>query len=170
MTWTIGDADDGVTLPFGGPQSVKRRVIRKKTAESILSQMPFPVDLGPDSFQMQIKGLISPAAEATKLWEIVKKADQDSIPVVITNESEFEDFSNQYIINRSTVGISKPRFDENGKIVQNYDITFVEPPENIGNSDDAEKVTDEDGVGFGDLGDDFVFDFLNFILGVDLLI
>jgi len=168
MTWTIDDANDGVTLPFGGPQSVKRRVIRKKTAQSILSQMPFPIDIGPDAFELQIKGLISPAAEADKLWEIVKRADRDSVVVSITNEPEFEFFTNQYIINKSTVSISKPAFDANGKIVQNYDITFVQPPEDIANSDDGEKIIDEDGIGFGDLGDDFVFDFLTFILGVDL--
>jgi len=168
MTWTLDDAVDGITLPFGGPQSVKRRVIRKKTAESILSQMPFPIDLGPDTFELQIKGLISPASQADKLWEIVKRADRDSLVISITSEPEFEFFGGQYIINRSTVGISKPRFDENGKIVQNYDITFVQPPEDTGNSDNGENIGDEDGIGFGDLGDSFLFDFAKFILGVDL--
>jgi len=165
MTWKI----DTIELPFGGPQSVKRRVIRKQTADKIISQFPFPVDLGPDAFEFQIKGLISPAELADQFWEDVKNPDKDKFVIEVTNDPEFEFFSGEYVVNRSDIGMTKPQFDSvTGKIVQNYNITFVQFSQDIGNGSTGDLNLDEDGVGFGDFNIDFNFDFVNFILGVDL--
>ena len=167
MAWDIGDDVDGVTLGFGGPQTVKRRVLRKQTADKILANFPLPIDLGPDSFELNIKGLISPASEAVKLWDIVKRADVDSIIVNVIGEPEFVQYTGQYVINRADQGMSKPMFDAvTGKTVQEYNITFVQFTENVQNVDDGEKTLSEPGVGFGDIDllfGDVVFDtFSNF--------
>lgn len=163
MTWVIGDDVDGVILPFGGPQTLNRRVMRKQTADKILEDFPIPFDLGPDSFEMVMTGLISPAAEADKLWEICKRAEQESIQIVVLNEAEFAKFTGLYAVSKGDISISGPMFDENGKSVQKYAITFVQFAEqgDLGNGDSGDSVGTEPGIGFGDIDisfGDIVFD------------
>ena len=162
MTWTI---DANIILPHGGPQLVKRRVLRKQEADKLLEKFPLPVDLGPDSFKLQIKGLISPALLADQLWEVVKKAGQESIQIQITGEPEFEFFAGRYTVNKADSGVKKPMFDENGKLVQEYDITFIAFTEqgDTQDIDTGDKILDEPGIGFGDFEDIFD-DFADFII------
>ena len=169
MTWHIGDDVDGVELPFGGPQTLSRRVVRKQTANKILEQFPIPFDLGPDSFEMTMTGLISPASEADKLWEICKRAESESVIITVKNEPEFSKFNGQYGITRGDLNITGPKFDENGGIVQTYTIVFIQFAEqsDIGNGDSQDIVNDESGVGFGDVNvsfGDVIFEpFQNFL-------
>ena len=148
MTWII----DTITLPHGGPQFVQRKVLRKQEADKLLEKFPLPIDLGPDSFKLQIKGLISPASEADKLWEVVKKAGQESIQIQITDEPEFIHFAGRYTVNKADSGVKKPMFDENGKLVQEYNLVFIAFSEQ-GDTQDVDTgdfILDEPGVGFGD--------------------
>ena len=48
-----------VVIPFGGTEAVQWGILRKQTGNKIIEQIPFPVDIGPDSFELQIKGKIS---------------------------------------------------------------------------------------------------------------
>jgi hypothetical protein len=154
MTWIINNE---VILPFGGPQEVRRRLLRKQSAEAVIESFALPFDLGPDSFELNIKGLISPASEAQKLWQICEKAEQSSITITVENEPEFETFINNslYAVNRADIGMSEPRFDaDTGAIVQDYDITFVQfPGSDVQPTDSGELESDEAGVGFGSFDD-----------------
>ena len=170
MGWFIFDADDGIALPFGGPQKVSRRIMRKQTANKILEDFPLPFDLGPDSFELQLTGLISPPAEADKLYEIAKRAESESITITVTNDTlgqdkdKFDKINGQYAVSRGDISISAPAFDSNNKIVQKYDITFLQFAEqsDLGNGDSGDKSLDEPGIGFGDINLTFGdFDFLN---------
>lgn len=153
MVWIIGDPQDGVILPYGGPQSVRKRVARKIEAQTILANFGLPSDLGPDLFEIQIKGIIGPPALIEKLWGIVKNPEQDSVPLTVINEPQFEMYNNtQVVFSKVDIGQNGPQFDaETGDIVQDYDITFIEFAEAsaIGNGDVAEPELDEPGIGFG---------------------
>ena len=160
MTWII----DTITLPHGGPQFVKRLILRKQEAKTLLDSFPLPVDLGPDAFKLQIKGLISPALLADQLWEVIKKAGQESIQIQVTDEPEFTFFAGRYTVNKADSGVSKPQFDDNGKLVQKYNITFIAFSEqgDTQDGDTGDFILDEPGVGFGDLESIFG-DFADFI-------
>lgn len=168
--WFIFDVDDGVSLPFGGPSSVKKRIIRKQTADKLLQKFAVPIDLGPDPEEMQIKGRISPAAEAVKLYDVCKRAEQDAMFIKVNNDPEFKDFEGQFLVSKVDIGMNKPEFDAaTGKTVRTYDITFIKFTDDIGNGDSGEGILDEEGIGFGDFGFNFEdFDFLEFILGADI--
>lgn len=164
MTWIIGDNDTsapenqgGVELSFGGPQRIDRRILRKQTADKILEDYPLPFDLGPDSFELQLSGLIYPPAAADRLYEMAKRAESDTI--IITNDDpNFQKLNGQYAVTRGSISISSPQFDtETGALVQRYDITFIQFAEqsDTGNGDSGDEVGDDDGIGFGDF--DFGF-------------
>ncbi len=165
MTWKV----DEIELSFGGPSGIQRRVLRKQTANKILEQFPFPVDTGPDAFELQLKGMITPALLADQLWEKTKAAEQPELRLEVSNDPEFEFYTGNYAVNRSTIGMSKPRFDSaTGKIVQDYNITFVQFAEDIGNGDTGDKGLDEPGVGFADIPEnfgDFIFDTFQLTFG-----
>ncbi len=153
VTWTL----DTVDLPFGGPSSVNWGVLRKLTANNILEQFALPVDLGPDSFELQIKGLISSGVEIEKLRETVKKAEKDTIQLeVLPIDNEFAIYTGKYIVSKAKIGQKGPQFDgATGLIVQDYTLTLVQYAGggtfSEGLSDDL--VQDEDGVGFAALND-----------------
>ena len=169
MGWFIyDDAQEfgetiGVRLPFGGPQKVSRRVMRKQAANKILSAFPLPFDLGPDSFALQLTGLISPPKAADKLYELAKRAEVESITITVKDDSfgddatHFNKINGQYAVSRGNLSITKPQFDENGKLVQKYDITFIQFAEqsDVGNGDSGDIVNDEPGIGFGDINFSF---------------
>ena len=153
VSWTL----DTIDLPFGGPSSVNWGVLRKLTANNILEQFALPVDLGPDSFELQIKGLISSGVEIEKLRETVKKAEKDTIQLeVLPIDNEFAIYTGKYIVSKAKIGQKGPQFDgATGKIVQEYNLTLVQYAGggtfSEGLSDDL--VQDEDGVGFAALND-----------------
>lgn len=164
MTWKI----DTITLPFGGPQTVQRRVLRRQTSNKIIEDFPIPVDIGPQSYELRITGLIhargNNGSNADQLWETVKAAENPTIQIIITDEPEMADYGGNklYAVNKADVGMSRARFDAStGEIVREYDITFIEFEEDIGEQDTGELELDEDGIGNGDLNlsfGDFVFD------------
>ena len=161
MTWHIGDEDAGVTLPYG-PNRLDRKILRKQAAEQILEDFPLPFDLGPDSFELQMNGLIHPASEADKLYEIAKRAETASI-IITNDEADFQKFNGQYAVSRGSISISSPQRDATtGGLVQNFSITFVQFTEqsDTGNGDSGENSGDEEGIGFGD----FDFSFSDLIL------
>lgn len=169
MGWYIYDQTQenndtiGVRLPFGGPQKVNRRVMRKQTANKILEQFPLPFDLGPDSFELQLSGLISPPEAADKLYELAKRAETESMTITVNNDSfgqdadHFNRINGQYAVSRGDISITAPAFDENGKLVQKYNITFIQFAEqsDIGNGDSGDLVNDEPGISFGDINFSF---------------
>ena len=150
-TWVL----DTVDLPFGGPSSVQWGILRKQIANKIIEQFPFPVDIGPESFELQIKGQITSGVEIEKLRETVRRAEKETAQLeVLPTTDEFAIYTGKYAVGKAKIGQKGPQFDgATGKIVQDYDITLVQfaggGTFNDGNSGD--KVLDEDGVGFGDL-------------------
>lgn len=153
MTWIL----DTVNLPFGGPESVQWGILRKQTANKIIEQFPFPVDIGPDSFELQIKGMISSGVEIEKLRETVRRAEKETAQLEVT-DAEFDIYTGLYAIRKAKIGQRGPQFDGvTGLIVQDYDITLVQFADGGSISDGLEGGLnlDEDGVGFGDLNDLF---------------
>lgn len=168
MTWIIDGGSDppierGIVLPYGVSE-VRRRVLRKDTAESVMQDFGLPFDLGPESFELHIRGLITPASEANKLWEIAKRPDRAAVTITVIDEPEFEMYSGYYLINRADIGLSRPMYDaETGKVVQEFDLAFINPSAEgtVGFADSEEVKLDEPGVGFGDIAQqlsDFLFE------------
>ena len=155
VTWRL----DTIDLPFGGPQSVQWGVLRKQTANKIIEQFPFPVDIGPDSFTLQIKGKIVSKLEIEKLRETVKRAEKETAQLeVLPSSDEFSLYTGIYAVSKAKIGQKGPQFDAaTGKIVQDYDITLVQFAGGGSVSDGltGDLNQDEDGVGFGDLNDLF---------------
>ena len=153
VTWKL----DTIDLPYGGPQSVTWGVLRKLTANNILEQFALPVDLGPDSFELQIKGQISSGLEIEKLRETVKKAEKDTIQLeVLPEDDEFAIYTGKYIVSKAKIGQKGPQFDgATGKIVQDYNLTLVQYADGGTISDglSGDLNQDEDGVGFANLND-----------------
>jgi len=154
LTWTL----DEIVLPFGGPESVEWGMIRKQTARKIIEDFPTPIDIGPDSMELKITGIISSGVIIDKLREVVKRAEKETAQLIVT-DPEFEMYTGKYAVGRAKIGQKGPNFDaETGFIVQQYDLTLVQFAEGglteDGNTSDKEL--DEDGVGFGDL--DSVFE------------
>ncbi len=153
VSWTL----DTIDLPFGGPQSVNWGVLRKLTANNILEQFALPVDLGPDSFELQIKGQISSGVEIEKLRETVRRAEKETIQLdILPTDNEFAIYTGKYIVSKAKIGQKGPQFDgATGKIVQDYNLTLVQYAGggtfSEGLSGDLNQ--DEDGVGFGNLND-----------------
>lgn len=170
MTWFIGPID----LPID-PASVHRRVARKQTVDKIQQQLPFAVDTGPDLYELNITGLIYPEWKAWALWELVKKAEQVSIEIRITDE-RFAMFQGRYAVNRAETGMDGPKYiaDVDATLdgvaaVHEYNINFIQFADqgSLADGDSADTLLDEDGVAFGDIninmGDfsfgDFTFPF-----------
>ena len=149
MVWTL----DTIDLPFGGPESVQWGILRKQTANKIIEQMPFPVDIGPDSFELQIKGRITSGVEIEKLRETVRRAEKETAQLEVT-DPEFTIYTGKYAVGKAKIGQRGPQFDgTTGKIVQEYNITLVQFAGGGTFSDglSGDLTLDEDGVGFGDL-------------------
>ncbi len=163
MTWII----DGITLPID-PVSAERRVLRKQQANQILSAFPLPFDIGPQAFELTLKGLIWPPKLAKELWEQTKVAETESIQIQVLDDPNHLQYEGTYAVNKESVKENGPRFvrDEGLDVsVANYDITFVQFGESsaIGDGDGLDLDLDEDGVGF-DIEDVFgSFDFDDFI-------
>ena len=161
MTWTV----NSILLPFGGPQTEKRGVLRRQTANKIIEQFPFPVDIGPQSYELTITGLIHAighaGSNADQLWEDLKNAEKPTVQLVVT-EPEFAKYSGLYAVNKMDIGMSKPMFDAtSGEMVKEYNITFVQFAEDIGELDTGDNSLDEPGIGFGDINitfGDMIFD------------
>lgn len=155
VTWIL----DTVDLPFGGPQSVQWGILRKQTANKIIEQFPFPVDIGPDSFELQIKGQIASGIEIEKLRETVRRAEKETAQLeVLPTTDEFSIYTGKYAVGKAKIGQRGPQFDAaTGKIVQDYDITLVQFAGGGVFSDglSGDLNLDEDGVGFGNLNDLF---------------
>jgi len=167
MAWAI----DGIVLPID-PTKVDRRVLRKQEATNILQQFPLPFDLGPDTFQLNLKGFIFPSLLADQLWEVAKSPDNSSIQIEVTNDTEHEFYNGRYAINKASVKRTGPEFTKvsgNDVAVHRFDITFIQFGEQgaIGDGDSTDIDLDEDGVGF-DIEDIFgTFDFSSFINVLD---
>ncbi len=163
MTWII----DGITLPID-PASAERRVLRKQQANQILSSFPLPFDIGPQAFELTLKGLIWPPSKAKGLWEQTKVAEAESIQIQVINDPDHLQYEGRYAVNKESVKQDGPKFtkDAGAEVpVSAYDITFVQFGESsaIGDGDGLDLDLDEDGVGF-DIEDVFgAFDFDSFI-------
>jgi hypothetical protein len=149
LTWTL----DEIVLPFGGPESVEWGMIRKQTAKKIIEDFPFPVDIGPDTMELQITGQINDGVIIDKLREVVKRAEKETAQLTVT-DPEFSMYSGLYSVGRAKIGQKGPQFDPTtNTIVQDYTLVLVQFAEGglteDGNTGDKEL--DEDGVGFGDL-------------------
>lgn len=165
MTWTL----DTVNLPFGGPTSIEWGIVRKQTANKIVENFPFPVDVGPNAMELKITGKITGATEIDKLREVVKRAEKQTIQLIVT-DPEFTMYGSGsstdglYAVGRAKIGQKGPQFDAStGLIVQDYDITLVQFAEggSVGEGDTADLIEDEEGVSFGDLNtifEDALFD------------
>ena len=81
-----------------------------KEDASILNQFPLPFDLGPETFQLVLKGLIWPSELADQLWELTKAAEEPSIQIEVLNDINFEIYSDRYAVNKSSTKISGPQF------------------------------------------------------------
>lgn len=174
-TWNFGP----LTLPIE-PASIQRSVARKQVVDKIVEQLPFAIDLGPDTYEVNIKGLIYPTYKVTQLWELVKKGENPSIEIY-NDDPDFALYNGRYAIARAVEGVNGPNFIADGGFVlgvgpvHTYDITFVQFGDSglisDGNTGDLEL--DDDGIGFGDinvnLGDfnfgDFLFSFDDILAG-----
>jgi len=163
MTWII----DGITLPID-PVTAERRVLRKQQANQILASFPLPFDIGPQAFELTLKGLIWPPSLAKELWEQTKVAESESIQIEVLNDPDHLQYEGRYAVNKESVKEDGPKFvrDEGSDVsVAAYDITFVQFGDSsaIGDGDGGDLDLDEDGVGF-DIEDVFgSFDFSDFI-------
>jgi len=94
--------------------------------------------------------------------DTLKNAEKPTIQIIVTEPEFGISQAKLYAVNRMDVGLSKPMFDsETGEMVQEYDITFVEFEDDIGEQDTGSKTLDEDGIGFGDINlsfGDFIFE------------
>ena len=147
MTFTIGET----VLPIF-PKEINRKLSRKPRMNVQQFGFPVPTDTGPQSFNLQIKGLIWDQIKAEELWELTKDAEGEVISVSVTEEN-YTWVNGLYSCTRSTV--SKKKFqtvDDGGvKEVWNYDLTFTQyaetgafEPGDVGGID-----FDEPGIGFG---------------------
>ncbi len=163
MTWEIGP----IVLPID-PESIERRVLRKQEANNIIEQFGIPIDVGPDAFEFTVKGKIWPTQLSNQLWETTKKAEQATIQILVTNDPQFEVYTDRYAVNKSSVKISGPNFVKQGGVdvpVYSYNITFVQfaGQGDTTDGDSGDIDLDEDGVGF-DIEDVFgSFDFSDFL-------
>ncbi len=163
MTWII----DGIILPID-PSLAERRVLRKQQASQILSSFPLPFDIGPQAFELTLKGLIWPPSLAKELWEQTKVAEAESIQIEVINDTQFEQYAGKYAVNKESVKQDGPKFTKEAGSevsVAAYDITFVQFGDSsaVGDGDGLDLDLDEDGVGF-DIEDVFgSFDFDDFI-------
>jgi len=150
MTWWIGP----IQLPIP-PEEVEKSAVRKLEGESAIKQFGIPLDLGPDVFQFQLKGLIWPTVKAGQLVDMIKREDRDSI-VVRTDDPNFEAFTGQYLVQKTSVKLSGPEFIKDTGFtggegpVHHYDITFVQfaNQSSIANGDSLDLEGDETGIGF----------------------
>ncbi len=167
MPWKF----DSLSIPID-PTSIERKVLRKQEATSILQQFPLPFDLGPDAFELTIKGFVWPSLLADQLWELTKQAEAPSIQIEVTDDEEHEVYSGLYAVNKASVKRKDPEFitvDGKQKAVHRFQFTFVQFGEGgiVSDGDSGDIDLDEDGVGF-DIEDIFgVFDFDNFLNVID---
>jgi hypothetical protein len=148
LTWTL----DTIVLPFGGPESVEWGMIRKQSAKKIIED-PFPVDIGPDTMELKITGKIASGVIIDQLREVVKRAEKETAQLIVT-DPEFVMYTGKYAVGRAKIGQKGPQFDaDTGLVVQDYTLTLVQFAEGgiTEDGDTADKETDEDGVGFGDI-------------------
>ncbi len=163
MTWII----DGITLPID-PSKAERRVLRKQQANQILSSFPLPFDIGPQAFELNLKGLIWPPSLAKELWEQTKVAEAESIQIEVIDDADHLQYAGLYAVNKESLKQDGPKFTrhEGSDVpVAAYDITFVQfgDSSSVGDGDGLDLDLDEDGVGF-DIEDVFgAFDFDDFI-------
>jgi len=168
--WQIGNT----VLPIP-PSLIDERVLRKQTVDSIIDQFPFAIDSGPDSSELQLKGLIWPKAAKEALIEEIKNAEEPSTQIQVADDdiAAFGQYEGRFAVNKSSVKIDGPNFTEDAGLdvpVWTYNITFIKfaDQSNTADGDDANLEEDESGVGFGSIEDllgNFDFDKFIFTLG-----
>ena len=155
--WKIGN----VTLPIP-PESIDRRVLRKQTVDKIIEDFPFPIDTGPDSFELQMKGLIYPNLAAFLLWENIKKAEEPTTQIEVADgDVEFQIYNGKYAVNKASVKVDGPFFIKDSGFasgegpVHKYDITFIQFADqgDLSDGDTAEFEGDETGTGLDGIED-----------------
>ena len=168
--WEIGST----VLPIP-PSLVDERVLRKQTVDSIIDQFPFAIDSGPDSSELQLKGLIWPKAAKESLIEEIKNAEEPSTQIQVsdTDVTLFGQYEGRFAVNKSSVKIDGPKFTEDAGVdvpVWAYNITFIKFSDqtDLADGEDGNTDADESGIGFSSIEDllgDFDFDKSIFTLG-----
>ena len=154
MTFTIGET----LLPIF-PKAINRKLSRKPKMNVQQFGFPVPTDTGPQSFNLQIKGLIWDKIKAEELWELTKDAEGEVINISVTEE-DYTWINGLYACTRSIIGQKKFQTTVEAGITKDiwdYDLTFTQyaetgafEPGDVGGID-----FDEPGIGFGSFEDIF---------------
>jgi len=164
-----------IVLPIP-PVIADQRVLRKQTVDALIDQFPFAIDSGPDSFELQLKGLIWPKAAKEALWEDIKNAEEPSIQIEVADDDvDFKQYEGRYAVNKSSIKINGPNFTKDAGLdvpVWTYDITFIQfaDQSTLADNDTGSLDGDESGIGFGSIEDLLGnFDFDKFIFTLETL-
>lgn len=150
MTFTIAE----IELPLF-PQSIARKLTRKPTVTQTNYDYPVPTDTGPQSFNLEVKGLIWGSEKAQELWELTKDAEGEVISIIATGDEEdsYSWVNGLYACTKAEVKQMKNEttLDDGEQAVWKFSCTFTQyaeagafEPGDIGGIE-----FDEPGIGFG---------------------
>ncbi len=157
------------------PRIADQRVLRKQTVDALIDQFPFAVDSGPQSFELQLKGLIFPKVAKEALWEDIKNAEEPTVQIEVADEDVelFGQYEGRYAVSKSSIKIDGPNFTTIEGVetaVWTYDITFIQFADqtHLADADEGSLDGDESSIGFAGIEDllgEFDFDKFIFTLG-----